>query len=107
MHKHHIEESIRASDTKALILKPGRGSTAKDILRLSSELKMKNFALYAPQATNCSWYPLTFLAKPELNEPWLESAVDLISITVKKILGAVLLKEHIYFLGYHKGHALQ
>lgn len=106
MHKHHIEQFVKASDTKAFILIHGRGSTAKDILSLAPELDIKNFALYAPQATNRSWYPLTFLAKPELNEPWLESAVDLLSLTVAKILETGISREQIYFLGFSQGACL-
>ncbi|MHC0443443.1 alpha/beta hydrolase [Flavobacterium sp. 3-210] len=106
MHKHHIEQIVRASDTKALILIHGRGSTAKDILGIASELSIKNFSLYAPQATNRSWYPLSFLATPELNEPWLESAIDLISLTIKKILEAGISREQIYFLGFSQGACL-
>lgn len=106
MHKHHIEQLVRASDTKALILIHGRGSTARDILGIISELSIDNFAVYAPQATNRSWYPLSFLAKPELNEPWLESAIDLISLTVDKILESGISREQIYFLGFSQGACL-
>ena len=106
MHKKHIEHSVRSTDTKALILIHGRGSTAKDILGITAHLKVDNFGFYAPQATNRTWYPVSFLSKPELNEPWLESAVNLISLTVDQILEEGIPRERIYFLGFSQGACL-
>lgn len=42
---------------KVLIMVHGRGGSAEDILSLASHLKVKDFALLAPQATNNTWYP--------------------------------------------------
>lgn len=61
---------------KALILLHGRGGNAQDILSLSNNLNTTRFALYAPQATNNTWYPYSFLAPSSQNEPWLSSALD-------------------------------
>jgi len=106
MHKKHIEHSVKASNTKALILIHGRGSTAKDIIGITTHLDIKNYNIYAPQATNRSWYPMSFLAKPELNEPWLKSAVDLITLTVDQILEEGITRDQIYFLGFSQGACL-
>ena len=36
---------------------------------------MADFALLAPQATQHTWYPFSFLAPPAQNEPWLSDAL--------------------------------
>ena len=62
-------------DSKVLIMIHGRGGSAEDILSLASYLDVKDFSLIAPQATNNTWYPYSFLAPPAQNEPWLSSAL--------------------------------
>ena len=91
---------------KALIMVHGRGGSAEDILSLASYLEVKDFALLAPQATNNSWYPLSFLARPADNEPWLSSAIDTIAATAAGIEKAGIAKENIYFLGFSQGACL-
>jgi phospholipase/carboxylesterase len=91
---------------KALIMIHGRGGTAEDILSLAAHLDIKDFALLAPQATNNSWYPLSFLAKPADNEPWLSSALEILGDTVTEIEESGIAKENIYFLGFSQGACL-
>jgi phospholipase/carboxylesterase len=67
---------------------------------------VKGFALMAPQATNNTWYPLSFLAPPRDNEPWLSSAISLLEELVKDIEARGIKKENIYFLGFSQGACL-
>ena len=53
-----------APTNKVLIMLHGRGGSAADILSLSAHLHVKDFTLLAPQATNNSWYPYSFLVPP-------------------------------------------
>ena len=91
---------------KALIMLHGRGAPAEDILALSSHLLVKDFALLAPQATNYTWYPYSFLAPPEQNEPWLSSAIDIIEQVVHDIHKAGIGTESIFFCGFSQGACL-
>lgn len=91
---------------KALIMIHGRGAGAEDILSLSSHLNVADFALLAPQATNNTWYPQSFLAPPAQNEPWLSSALDVISKLVTEVEQAGISKENIFFLGFSQGACL-
>jgi phospholipase/carboxylesterase len=91
---------------KALIMIHGRGGSAEDILGLSQHLNVQDYALLAPQATNGSWYPFSFIAPSEQNEPWLSSAVETIEKTVKTALDAGIKAEHIYFFGFSQGACL-
>jgi phospholipase/carboxylesterase len=91
---------------KALIMLHGRGGTAEDILTLSKVLHVDDYLLAAPQATNNSWYPKSFLAPAEQNEPWLSSALDLLNKLVSIIEHKGIDKENIYFVGFSQGACL-
>ena len=91
---------------KALIMIHGRGSTAKNILSISSYLNVDGYTLIAPQATNNTWYPYTFLEPPAHNEPWLSSAIALIGELVSE-LAKTIDKKNIYILGFSQGACLK
>jgi phospholipase/carboxylesterase len=91
--------------SQGLILLHGRGGTANDILSLADRFCDDTFYIAAPQATNNSWYPYSFLKDEKLNEPWLSSAVDI----VKKLIDEIsthIPKEHIYIMGFSQGACL-
>ena len=94
------------SQSKVLILLHGRGATAEDILSLSHYLNVKDFALLAPQATNNSWYPQSFLSPTAQNEPWLSSALSIINELVEDVLSKGVTEQHIYFAGFSQGACL-
>ncbi|REC80135.1 phospholipase [Chryseobacterium elymi] len=91
---------------KVLIMIHGRGGNAQDVLSLAQHLNVEDYALLAPQATNGSWYPLSFIAPVEQNEPWLSSAIETIGKTVKMALDAGIEAENIYFFGFSQGACL-
>jgi phospholipase/carboxylesterase len=91
---------------KVLIMIHGRGGSAQDILSLSQYLNVEDYALLAPQATNGSWYPFSFIAPVEQNEPWLSSAIETVGKTVKTALDAGIKAENIYFFGFSQGACL-
>lgn len=92
---------------KALVLIHGRGGSAEDILSLADHLELSDeFALLAPQATNHSWYPYSFLAPQTQNEPWLSSALSLLGDLVGDLQKEGIAKEQIYFLGFSQGACL-
>lgn len=94
------------SESKVLILLHGRGATAEDILSLSHYLNVKDFALLAPQATNNSWYPQSFLSPPAQNEPWLSSAISILNEVVEDVLSKGVTEQQIYFAGFSQGACL-
>ncbi len=75
---------------RVLIMLHGRGATAESILSFASHLKTDDFALLAPQATNNTWYPYSFLAAPAENEPWLSSALSWLSEMVSDLISRQL-----------------
>jgi len=91
---------------KALVMIHGRGGSAEDILSLSQHLNVKDYAILAPQATNGTWYPFSFIAPVEQNEPWLSSAVETVQKTVQTAIDAGIKNENIYFFGFSQGACL-
>jgi len=108
MHKKNIQTAGKPlkEAKKVLIMLHGRGANASDILGLASHLNVSDYALLAPQATNNTWYPYSFLAKPEQNEPWLSSAHDLLKEMVDEVNKQGITNENIYFLGFSQGACL-
>ncbi|MCF3110035.1 dienelactone hydrolase family protein [Niabella sp. CC-SYL272] len=92
--------------SRAVIMLHGRGATAGDILSLSGHLNIADAALLAPQATNYTWYPYSFMAPVQENEPWLSSAITMVQQTVKTVSDAGITAENIYFLGFSQGACL-
>jgi phospholipase/carboxylesterase len=107
MHQYQILESGKTIDKaeKAIILLHGRGGTAQDIISLADEFCDDTFYIVAPQATNNSWYPYSFIADEKQNEPWLSSAVSIISELIDEISKAVGV-ENIYLMGFSQGACL-
>ena len=110
MYKHSKQISIggipAANAKAALIMIHGRGASAEGIMQLASRLNVKDMALYAPQATNNSWYPYSFMEPVQENEPALSSALDVIGQLVDQIVADGISTDKIYFLGFSQGACL-
>lgn len=108
MHQKEIISSGKklAEARKVLIMLHGRGASADDILRLAPYLNVEDFALLAPQATNYTWYPYSFLVARSQNEPWLSSALELLNEITKDVNQAGIPNNQIYFLGFSQGACL-
>ncbi|HET8854943.1 MAG TPA: phospholipase, partial [Salinimicrobium sp.] len=91
---------------KALILIHGRGANAGDFLSLGSHLNTEDFALFAPQAPGNTWYPYSFLAPLEKNEPSLSSSLKDLEILLMEIERKGIAPENIYFVGFSQGACL-
>lgn len=92
--------------SKVLIMIHGRGGTAENILSLAEHLDVKEYALVAPQATNNTWYPYSFMAPLAQNEPWLSSALRVLGDVVNDLLSQGFTEKQLYFLGFSQGACL-
>ncbi|MDB5126043.1 dienelactone hydrolase family protein [Mucilaginibacter sp.] len=110
MYTHSKQISIggatAANAKAALIMIHGRGASATDIMRLAREVNATDMAIYAPQATNNSWYPYSFLAPVEQNEPALSSALSIVDEVVKQAIADGFSADKIYFMGFSQGACL-
>ncbi len=91
---------------KALVMMHGRGATAASILTLAPELGASDFTLYAPQATQNSWYPFSFMAPADQNQPALDSALKLLNDLISEIKGQGIESKDIFLLGFSQGACL-
>ncbi len=89
-----------------VILLHGRGAPAQDILSLSKYLDQPGLAFLAPQANDYVWYPNRFIAPLEQNEPYLSSALAIISEIIKKIEAHGIAPEKIFVGGFSQGACL-
>lgn len=108
MHSKNLKSGGKslADAKKVLIMLHGRGASAEDILALNSYLNVSEFALIAPQATNNTWYPKSFMAPTAENEPWLSSALDTVKDTLEMVKSNGFESRDIYFLGFSQGACL-
>ena len=90
----------------AVVLLHGRGGSAEDILELASAFDQLGIAYFAPQAAGHTWYPSSFLAPREENEPWLSSALDKVGSIVASIEAAGISRERIVIAGFSQGACL-
>jgi predicted esterase len=89
-----------------LILLHGRGGTAEDILGLGKAISPEKWAMLAPQASGNSWYPFSFLAPREQNEPYLTSALGRVQAAIDTALAAGIPAEKIAIGGFSQGACL-
>jgi predicted esterase len=88
------------------ILLHGRGASAADILGLAQQFTATNIAYLAPQASESTWYPYSFLAPLSDNEPWLGSALRLVADLVEAVGRRVVPAQRIAILGFSQGACL-
>ncbi len=95
-------ESARA----AAIFVHGRGASAPSILTLAAEFDAPGIVYLAPQAAGSTWYPNSFLAPIESNQPWLDSALALLGALVEQVGQAGFPPERVLLLGFSQGACL-
>lgn len=108
MHGDKIIKAGKSLDEadKVLIMIHGRGGSADDILSLASYLNVDDYALLAPQATNRTWYPYSFLMPVEQNEPGLSSALNWLAEIEQDLIAKGIPTGNIHFLGFSQGACL-
>jgi phospholipase/carboxylesterase len=90
----------------AMILLHGRGASARGMLALADELDVPGVTYRAPQAARRSWYPQSFMAPIEENEPDLSAALRRIDDLIEQICESSLTEEQILLLGFSQGACL-
>lgn len=89
-----------------LVLLHGRGAGAQSILALVPELALDGLAALAPEAAGATWYPQSFLAPLEANQPHLDSALRRVEAIVTDLLARGIPSERIALLGFSQGACL-
>jgi predicted esterase len=92
--------------TGVLILLHGRGGSAEDMMALGRALTNDRLALLAPQAPGHNWYPYSFLAPRQQNEPCLSSALRQVEAALALATSAGLETSQVAFCGFSQGACL-
>jgi phospholipase/carboxylesterase len=102
-------EGVRLEEAAGVvILLHGRGGSAEDILSLAGGLSgpERQLAFLSPQAAGYTWYPHSFLAERESNEPWVSSALRKVESVVKLAVASGISRERIVVGGFSQGACL-
>src|SRR5207245_765433 len=70
------------------------------------QLQFDDVAYLAPQAAGGTWYPYSFLAPTEQNEPGISSAIRVLSRLVESLRERGVDPQRIAFLGFSQGACL-
>jgi predicted esterase len=90
----------------AVICVHGRGASAEDILGVAAALGTTDVTYLAPQAAGRTWYPNSFLAPIDDNQPALDSALGVLTRLVDGLEDANVGAERIALLGFSQGACL-
>jgi len=90
----------------AAILLHGRGAEAQGMLALANEFGQDDITYLAPQAPGHSWYPYSFLAPLEQNEPYLSQALTIVGAALDHLAGAGFTPERVALIGFSQGGCL-
>lgn len=90
----------------ALVMVHGRGATAESILTLAPALDVPGFAFLAPQAAGNTWYPNSFLAPIQSNEPGITSGLQAIDDVLRRVRAAGVPLDRTFLLGFSQGACL-
>lgn len=90
----------------AMIMVHGRNAGPQNILDLVPHFERPGLAFVAPAAANSTWYPYSFMAQREQNEPGLTSGLGVLAGLVDTLMARGIAKEHIVLLGFSQGACL-
>ena len=102
-----IQTGLSLADSKkAIIVLHGRGASAESILSLTFYLDLADFSVFAPQATQRTWYPYGFMASDEGNLSALNSSLQQVSLLFQFLIENGKAPEQIYVMGFSQGACL-
>lgn len=90
----------------AMIMIHGRGATVQSMFPLAGEFAQPDFHYVAPQADGHAWYPYSFLAPKEKNQPGISSGLQRIHDLLEELAEKGISREKIILLGFSQGGCL-
>ncbi len=89
-----------------LIMLHGRGAAATDAINRARSFWIDDVAYLAPQAADRAWYPLSFLAPLEQNEPQLSAALAVVDRLITGLEAQGVERRRIGLYGFSQGACL-
>ena len=90
----------------AVIMVHGRNAEPRNILDLVPALARPDLAYLAPAASGRTWYPQSFLAPRDQNEPGVSSGLSVLGALVTQLAAAGIPQERVVLLGFSQGGCL-
>ena len=84
----------------------GRNASPRNILDLVPRVNRPDFSYLAPAAANHTWYPYSFMAERQQNEPGLSSALHTLGALIDDVVSKGVVRERIVLLGFSQGACL-
>ncbi len=93
--------------THVMIMIHGRGASAESIVGLSQEFDDQGKITYlAPQANGFTWYPYSFMAPQNQNQPGINSGLQAIQDIINSVSEHRISTDRIFILGFSQGACL-
>ncbi len=89
-----------------MIMIHGRNASPRNVLDLVPVLQRPRFTYLAPAAAGNTWYPYSFMAESERNQPGINSGLSVINHLIEEALVHGVRKDHIALLGFSQGACL-
>ena len=90
----------------AAILVHGRGGSPQDMIALAQQLRASDVTYLAPSAADRTWYPYSFLAPVEQNEPGISSGLRVLAGLIDTLARQGIPSERAVLLGFSQGACL-
>lgn len=90
----------------AMILIHGRGASAQSMMLFAKEFARADLHYRALQANGHSWYPHSFMASKEMNEPGISSGLQAIHDQIVAVGEKEIPAEKVVLLGFSQGACL-
>ena len=84
----------------------GRGAGPENIMDLVPAIGHPDVAYLAPAAAGGTWYPQSFMAPMDQNEPGITSGISVIHALIDEVTAAGIPVERIMLLGFSQGACL-
>jgi predicted esterase len=95
-----------AQANAAVIMIHGRGARPESILERVPHLGSAGVAYLAPAASGGTWYPKSFMALTEENEPGITSGIAVVHSLIDEVIAAGIPTDRLMLLGFSQGACL-
>lgn len=100
---------VLADSRVVVIMVHGRGASPASILELVPAIDPPGVApvsYLAPGASGGAWYPMSFMAPTERNEPGITSGIGVVHDLIEQVVAAGVPTERVVLLGFSQGACL-
>nr|BBD84675.1 phospholipase/carboxylesterase [Chromobacterium sp.] len=90
----------------AVVLLHGRRQSAEEAYKNGEAIGLADVAYILPIAKDRTWYPHSFMAPVDSNQPSLDHALDCVSATIEELRGYGFADRQIVLMGFSQGACL-